>query len=78
MLLNLIFQLNINLDKIEALEGKIKAEMVTLKEKMAKMEEDLAVYSDLVWSGFIIPSLTFKANGLLFWTSIILKLYDCS
>ena len=47
-------QLNINLDKIEALEGKIKAEMVTLKEKMSKMEEDLATYSDLVWS--VIPT----------------------
>jgi hypothetical protein len=41
-------QLTINLDKIEALEGKIKSEMVTLKEKMAKMEDELMVYSDLV------------------------------
>jgi hypothetical protein len=43
-----LVQLNINLEKIEALEGKIKSEMVTLKEKMAKMEEELLLYSDLV------------------------------
>ena len=42
------FQLNINLEKIEALEGKIKSEMVSLKEKMSKMEEELLTYSDLV------------------------------
>jgi hypothetical protein len=30
------------------LEGKIKSEMVSLKEKMAKMEEELLTYSDLV------------------------------
>ena len=40
--------LNINLEKIEALEGKIKSEMVSLKEKMSKMEEELLTYSDLV------------------------------
>lgn len=40
-------QLTINLEKIEALEGKIKSEMVTIKEKMNKMEEELLVYSNL-------------------------------
>ena len=44
----LTHQLNINLEKIEALEGKIKSEMVSLKDKMSKMEEELLTYSDLV------------------------------
>jgi hypothetical protein len=35
------------LDKIEALEDKIKAEMATLKEKMVKMEEEIETFSDL-------------------------------
>jgi hypothetical protein len=49
-------QLNINLEKIEALEGKIKSEMVTLKEKMAKMEEELLLYSDLVKMFYNFPA----------------------
>ena len=35
------------LEKIEALEDKIKAEMATLKEKMVKMEEEIETFSDL-------------------------------
>lgn len=40
-------QLALNLEKIEALEDKIKAEMATLKEKMVKMEEEIETFSDL-------------------------------
>jgi len=39
--------LSVNLDKIEALEGKIKSEMASIKEKLFKMDEELLVYSDL-------------------------------
>ncbi len=35
------------LEKIEALEEKIKTEMVTLKEKMGKMNEDMKIFSDI-------------------------------
>ena len=34
-------------EKIEALEEKIKTEMVTLKEKMGKMNEEMEVFVDL-------------------------------
>ena len=40
-------QLKINLEKIEALEEKIKAEMDTLKGKMSNMNEELRTFSDL-------------------------------
>ena len=40
-------QLQMNLEKIEALEGKIKTEMSTLKEKMISMEEEMTVFADL-------------------------------
>ena len=40
-------QLSLNLDKIEALEEKIKTEMKTLKEKMSTMEEEMVTFSDL-------------------------------
>ena len=40
-------QLNANLEKIDALEEKIKAEMETLKDKIQGMEESLVVFSDL-------------------------------
>lgn len=36
-----------NLDKIEALEEKIKVEMETLKTKMATMGEEMVVFRDL-------------------------------
>ncbi len=36
-----------NLEKIEALEEKIKTEMETLKTKMLSMDEELLVFSDL-------------------------------
>ena len=35
------------MEKIEALEEKIKAEMGTLKSKMSNMNEELRVFSDL-------------------------------
>ena len=35
------------MEKIEALEEKIKAEMDTLKSKMSNMNEELRVFSDL-------------------------------
>ena len=54
----LTYQLNINLEKIEALEGKIKSEMVSLKDKMSKMEEELLTYSDLVNINRIIIPLS--------------------
>ncbi len=40
-------QLKLNLEKIENLEDKIKAEMETLKEKLISLEEDLRIVSDL-------------------------------
>ncbi len=40
------------------MEGKIKSEMVTLKEKMAKMEEELLLYSDLVKMFYDFPERT--------------------
>ena len=40
-------QLNGNLEKIDALEEKIKAEMETLKDKIQSMEESLVVFNDL-------------------------------
>merc|ERR1719510_2922191 len=40
-------QLTMNLEKIEALEDKIKTEMTTLKEKMGRMEEEMVTFSDL-------------------------------
>ena len=40
-------QLTMNLEKIEALEDKIKTEMTTLKEKMGRMDEEMVTFSDL-------------------------------
>ena len=40
-------QLAMNLEKIEALEDKIKTEMTTLKEKMTRMDEEMGTFSDL-------------------------------
>ena len=40
-------QLSGNLEKIDALEEKIKAEMETLKDKIQSMEESLVVFNDL-------------------------------
>jgi len=40
-------QLALNLEKIEALEEKIKTEMTTLKEKMTRMDEEMQTFSDL-------------------------------
>ena len=40
-------QLAMNLEKIEALEEKIKTEMTTLKEKMTRMDEEMETFSDL-------------------------------
>jgi len=40
-------QLTLNLEKIEALEEKIKTEMLTLKDKMAKMQDEMAVFTDI-------------------------------
>ena len=40
-------QLAMNLEKIEALEEKIKTEMTTLKEKMTKMDEEMETFVDL-------------------------------
>ena len=40
-------QLAMNLEKIEALEDKIKTEMTTLKEKMGRMDEEMVTFSDL-------------------------------
>merc|ERR1719414_1488290 len=40
-------QLNANLDKIEALEEKIRTEMESLNTKIATMEDGLSTYSDL-------------------------------
>merc|ERR1719244_959484 len=40
-------QLTLNLEKIEALEEKIKTEMTTLKEKMTTMDEEMVTFSDL-------------------------------
>jgi len=40
-------QLSLNLEKIEALEEKIKTEMSTLKEKMVKMNDEMDVFTDL-------------------------------
>merc|ERR1711911_256518 len=40
-------QLALNLEKIEALEEKIKTEMTTLKEKMSHMEEEMVTFTDL-------------------------------
>lgn len=40
-------QLTLNLEKIEALEEKIKTEMTTLKEKMTNMDEEMVTFSDL-------------------------------
>merc|ERR1719250_140430 len=40
-------QLSLNLDKIEALEEKIKTEMKTLKEKMSTMDDEMVTFSDL-------------------------------
>ena len=34
-------------EKIEALEDKIKTEMSTLKEKMAKMNDEMDIFTDL-------------------------------
>ena len=36
-----------NLEKIEALEEKIKTEMVTLKEKMTRMDDEMVTFADL-------------------------------
>ena len=43
----LLYFLILNSEKIEALEEKIKTEMVTLKEKMGKMNEDMKIFSDI-------------------------------
>ena len=40
-------QLALNLEKIEALEDKIKTEMATLKEKMSHMDEEMVTFTDL-------------------------------
>ena len=40
-------QLTMNLEKIEALEDKIKTEMTTLKEKMGRMEDEMVTFTDL-------------------------------
>ena len=40
-------QLTQNLEKIEALEEKIQTEMVTLKEKMSRMDEEMLTFSDI-------------------------------
>ena len=40
-------QLKVNLEKIEALEDKIKTEMETLKTKMMNMNDELHVFGDL-------------------------------
>lgn len=40
-------QLSLNLEKIEALEEKIRAEMATLKEKMTRMEGEMETFSNL-------------------------------
>ena len=40
-------QLKVNLEKIEALEDKIKTEMETLKTKMINMNDELNVFGDL-------------------------------
>lgn len=40
-------QLKLNLEKIEALEDKIRTEMSTLKDKMKTMEEEMIVFNDL-------------------------------
>ena len=40
-------QLAMNLEKIEALEEKIKTEMMTLKEKMTRMDEEMVTFTDL-------------------------------
>ena len=40
-------QLKVNLEKIEALEDKIKTEMETLKTKMINMNDELNIFGDL-------------------------------
>ncbi|XP_023331645.1 intraflagellar transport protein 74 homolog [Eurytemora carolleeae] len=49
-------QLALNLEKIEALEEKIKTEMSTLKEKMGRMEEEMVTFIDLERFDFVFQS----------------------